>query len=342
MALCLSAGGAASAEPPAAPPAPPAASQGPSAEQKETARALMDVGDKKFDAGDYRAALEAYQGADAIMQLPPTGLAVGKARARLGLLVEAVDVLQRTMRHPKQPNEAEAVAQARDAAARLDADLARRIPTLQIVVKGPAEDTPVDVRVDGAALEARVRALPRRLNPGEHVVVVTAPGYFEATEKVTLVEGERRTVEIALRAGAPPPPIPTPPPDAPRAVPPPPPPEEPTVSPVAWVGFGIGGAGLVVGAVTGALSLSKQGSLEDECPGNVCPESKRGEHDEIVALANVSNVAFGIGAVGVGVGIVSLVLSLSDGDEQDAPRSASGTRVEPLVGVGSVGLRGAF
>src|SRR5436190_23509399 len=52
----------------------------PSAADKETARSLMDEGDRKFAAKDYKGALDAYQGAHAIMGVPTTGLEVAKAQ----------------------------------------------------------------------------------------------------------------------------------------------------------------------------------------------------------------------------------------------------------------------
>jgi hypothetical protein len=48
----------------------------PSPGEKETARALMDEGDRKLSKQDLRGALQAYQGADQIMGVPTTGLEV--------------------------------------------------------------------------------------------------------------------------------------------------------------------------------------------------------------------------------------------------------------------------
>ena len=65
----------------------------PTAGDKETARSLMDEGDRKFAAKDFKGALDAYQGAHAIMGVPTTGIEVAKAQEALGLLVEARDTL---------------------------------------------------------------------------------------------------------------------------------------------------------------------------------------------------------------------------------------------------------
>ena len=59
--------------------ASPAAAE-PTSAQKETARNLMQIGDGRYASGDYEAALRAYQGADEIMGVPTTALAVGRAQ----------------------------------------------------------------------------------------------------------------------------------------------------------------------------------------------------------------------------------------------------------------------
>jgi hypothetical protein len=64
----------------------------PTAQDRERARALMDAGDARFEAKQYAAALEQYRGADEIMQVPTTGIEVGRALERLGRLLEAREV----------------------------------------------------------------------------------------------------------------------------------------------------------------------------------------------------------------------------------------------------------
>ena len=91
------------------------------------------------------------------------------------------------------------------------------------------------------------------------------------------------------------------------------------VSPLVYVGFGVGAAGLAVGSVTGILSLSKASRAKDHCEDNACREAARDDIDGSKTLANVSNVAFAVGVVGIGVGVYGL---LSSGKERK-------TAVEP-------------
>jgi hypothetical protein len=314
-------------------------SPGPTKAQKETARNLMQIGDEKLAAGDLRGALEAYRGADDIMQVPTTSLAVGRSCARLGMLVEAVDYLQRATRYPKPADEADAQKRAREEAAKLDAEVARRIPTVVVTVQGPAAATPVDLFIDGSKIDVAAVKLPQRLNPGSHVARASAAGYRESETSFEVAEREEKTVAIQLLPGPPAPPTPsapaTPEPSAPPIVEP----QEQAPPVASIVAFSIGGAAILAGAVTGGLSLAKAADVTDRCTDGRCPAEAEGDHESAIALANASNVAFAIGGVGVAVGIVTLVLHLGGSDDGE---SAARSSVRPLIGFGSGGVEGSF
>ena len=98
---------------------------------------------------------------------------------------------------------------------------------------------------------------------------------------------------------------------------------------VPVVAFGVGGAGLVLGVITGVASLSKVDDLEAACPVKACPPALQGDIDSANTLANVSNVGFALGAVGVVVGVVTLVL-VGEGSSAEVssalqPRPGGGT-----------------
>ena len=63
------------------------------------------------------------------------------------------------------------------------------------------------------------------------------------------------------------------------------------------------------------------------------------ENHEIVRLANASNASFAIGGVGLAVGVGALVWSLTTDATSDATARA---RLEPVIGIGSLGLQGSF
>src|ERR1700712_2316495 len=66
-----------------------AARAAPSAAERDTARALMDDGDRLLANAKLPEALERYRAAHAIMHVPTTGVDLARVQARLGLLVEA-------------------------------------------------------------------------------------------------------------------------------------------------------------------------------------------------------------------------------------------------------------
>lgn len=112
---------------------------------------------------------------------------------------------------------------------------------------------------------------------------------------------------------APPPPTPSPTPT------PQPPPDDgggSSISPLVWIGFGLGAVGLIVGSITGGVSFAQAQELQDECgEDNVCPSSRQDDVDEMLALAHTSTAMFVIAGVGTTLGIVGIFLSGGD-DEQ--------------------------
>ncbi|MBW2455604.1 MAG: hypothetical protein JRI68_13885 [Deltaproteobacteria bacterium] len=306
----------------AAQPAPPE----PSAADRATARAMMDEGRTQERAGDDTGALKAYLAADKLMGVPSTGLSVGKTQARLGKLVEAVDVLLRVARHPHKPGEPKPYTSARQEAAALAAQLGPRIPSLQIELAGVAPGTTVTVAIDGVMLPQEVIPFPRKVNPGMRVVVGSAPGYREARQTVNVTEGEQQTLRLELEpapAGE----------GADEAA-------AGGISPLVWIGFGVGAAGILVGGITGGMAAGKSSELDQDCPNKVCPPDRESDIDTMKTLAHSSTVGFVVGGLGVGLGVMALLVLSGEGeDETDEEPSAS---VELAAGPGSLSLTGRF
>lgn len=303
----------------------------PSAADKETARSLMEDGDTKRDKGDLKGALKSYEAADAIMKVPTTGLEVAKAQAALGLLIEARDTLQRVVRIPAKPGEPAPFTAARKNAETLSNELAGRIPAVTINLTNVAPDTTPTVLIDDETIPAAVIGVPRKVNPGSHVIVVKANG-GEKREELSIAEKETKTITIDLAdlAGA-------------TAQVPETPPEASSSGGGAgkalmYAGFSLGVVGIGVGAVTGLMSISQTNELKDQCPNNVCPRDRQGDIDSAQSLGNISTIAFIAGGVGIGVGVVGLLMSGKDTKETGSTKP----RVDPVVSGNYVGLRGTF
>lgn len=312
--------------------AAPAAAQ--SAADKETARSLMDQGNDLRDHGDLKGALARFEAANQIMHVPTTALEVARTRALLGLLVEARDTLAQIMSSVPTPREPAQFRQARAQAQTLDAELEARVPTVTVTVSGAAEGAAVNLSVDGVAVPSAVIGLPRRINPGHHVMIATT-STSEGRAEVDLKEGEKQDVSIVLAATAKPATTPTT--TTEEEAPPPPAPEAHRSYALPIVLFSIGGAGLIAGGVTGALMLAKQSDLSTSCPNHVCPPSQYGQLDTANMLAMVSTVAFIAGGVGVAAGLVALLVG-----KPSAPAAPQAASIEPWLGFGSAGVRGTF
>jgi PEGA domain len=320
----------------------------PTAADKETARTLLDDGDRKFSAKDYAGALKSFQAADSMMGVPTTGIEVARAEEALGQLAEAHDKLLEVTRYPQKPGEPAAFTKARaDAAVRAE-KIGARIPTLKVTLSGPPGGTDITVTIDGETVPAAAATLPRKIDPGKHSVVASARGYADAKADVTLREVEAKEVKLTLVPGGPalgpPPPPPgmvpggAPPPayyGAPRQDAPSSPPEGTVVMKRNSTGMfvtgivlmGVGGLTAIVGGLTMAVS-SAGGSLCDDSGGG--------------CGSGPSGTGIGILAAGGGLLVGGVVLTVIGGRKVPVQASASALTVQPLIGPGTLGMRGTF
>ncbi len=302
------------------------ASAEPSKGEREAARTLMDLGDRKVEAKDYPAALKAYQTADAIMGVPTTGIEVAHTLARMGKLVKAWEAASKVARFPRKPGEPEAFTRARAEGESLAGKLLPRIPTLQIRVEGAQPGALIELALDGEPLPASAREAPFKVDPGRHEVVLTMNGAEAARGAISLGEGESSPLLLSLGGSA--------------KREDPPGSEGGGRSPLLYVGLGVGGAGLLAGAITGALSLARTASIKRRCPTlTTCPPSLQGDIDAATTLANVSNAGFGVAVAGAALAVVGLVIS---GKPRSAPAPALFPLLTPVAQGAIGGLGGRF
>jgi hypothetical protein len=106
-----------------------------------------------------------------------------------------------------------------------------------------------------------------------------------------------------------------------------------------WIGFGVAGAGIVVGSLFGADALQSASSAREQCDGTRCPTSAKTFIDQSKTSATISTISFGVAIVGAGVGLFGL-FSRPDHDEPTQPMP--GPALSLRVGPSSVMLSGAF
>jgi tetratricopeptide (TPR) repeat protein len=315
LALGLFSGGALFAAPP---------SQG----DKDAARALADKGAELYEAGKYEEAIAQFRRADEIVHAPTFVLAMAQASAKVGKLIEARAHYQRVVDEPLAANAPASFVDAKLSATKELEELKRRIPTLQIVVTG-APPGEIKATIDGAAVPSLDQAIEQ--NPGDHTVVVAPSRGKPMTVAVTLREGATERLEIAIA----------------------PDPSDRgggssssntntkgSIVP-ALIGFGVGGLGFGIGAVTGALALGKVSDIKATCSDNVCPRSQEAEASSAGTLADVSTVGFVIGGVGVAAGVVLLIVRPGGGGGS-ADKPAEQATVRASFGFGSVHVSGTF
>jgi len=305
----------------------PAAAQapvaGPSQQDKETARTLFDKGVEAEQRGQLDQATAYFRDANKLVHVPSTALFLARVLAKKGLLIEARAASLEAAQAPVQQNEAKFQTQCRGEAAILSQELEGRIPSLLLRIEGAPRDQ-VALEIDQQKIPPLESNPARKLNPGAHTVTITAPGFLPVTERVMLVEREAKDLRVTMVrgvAGSAPPKR-----SAART-------SEPDVSPIVLMGlgFGLGGASLMAGAVTGALSLARTSDLDEVCGGSPCPPTQADEWQEAKTLATVADVTLIAGGVLAAAGFGGLIwLTTTSNDRvglqlELAPRAVSVT-----------------
>ena len=329
-----------------------------SAADRETARSMMQEGRDLRDKGDLKGALQRFKTADDIMHVPTTSLEVARAQVALGQLIEALDTIAAIRKTPPQPDDPAPFKDARTKADELDAQVEGKVPSLAITVTGAAEGETPAISVDGVSLPAAVSGVPRKVDPGHHVVTARAVS-GQAKEEVDVTEGEKKDVQLVLVAGGG---EGAPGENNPPAEPGPPHSVVHSPSALTWGGIVVGGVGLAVGGVTGLMTLSKASTVKADCtPNMMCTKaSDVSALNSGNSLATVSTIGFAVAGAGAVVAIVSLIVghrppeaapastppadpdAAPAGDAAPPPAPESHLHVTPWVGVGSAGFLGTF
>lgn len=159
-----------------------------------------------------------------------------------------------------------------------------------------------------------------RLRVGEHTIEVTADGFLSETRRVRLERRKRLVVAVELRRD--------------RNT------REWRAARNAWSGasFAVGGLGLGVFAVTGALALGKSNELKSACMRGLCPASEQHSLDAAKTYGTVSTVGLVVGGVGVAAGAIILFAARPGGGE----RRGGGAVWSAGVGLGRFELDATF
>ena len=322
--------------------APTAHADEPAAADVAAARALGQEGVKLADAGNCLEAIDRLARAEKMFHAPTTQARLGECQISTGKIVEGTENLNRVIREVLPATAPPPFFAAQERAKVLYAEAKPKIAMLKIAVAVQPGVEPI-VSIDGERVPVANLNTNRPTNPGPHQIEATAVGFKKASAKVVLAEGGSDSVALTLEAD----------PNAPKeeqvgAKPLVPPPAErqqksSIVPPV--IAFGVGAAGIAVGAIFGAMALGKKGELEDACgpTKTACPTSSKDDLSSGKTFGTVSTVGFIVGGVGVAAGAVMLVTGWPKTSTSTVRgRVQPGLKVEPRIGLGSFALGGSF
>lgn len=239
---------------------------------------------------------------------------LGKTASAWGEFVEAADEARAAKDDKRE-------AFAREHATALESKLSR------VEITRAGDPPGFKLKIDNKPLSDAFIGTVLPMDPGKHAVEATAPGRRTWATDFVVPPGPSRTpLKIPVlepessQVVAPPPVI------APVVVAPPPPPpprREPESHgwpPAAYVAFTVGAVGLVVGSITGGVSIAQEGAISD-CHAGTCPPGDAGKIESANRTANISNVSFGVAGAGA---LTGLIIVLASGPSKPAQAQAAG------------------
>jgi hypothetical protein len=333
---------------------PAAFAQDAAAQDIAQARQLGQQAQAAFDAGNFAESEKLWAAAAKLYSVAPTlTLGLARTQVKLGHFVAAQESYNKIIREwSNNPNPSPAFKDALESAKNEVGAVSAKVASVTLTVEGPA--SPV-VTIDGQTVPVAALGLKRPVDPGSHKVSATAPGYNPADTTFSVAEGGTAAATLKMEkapAGAEP---------VAAGAAPGPAPSEPGADTggkssmnktLAYVAFGVGGAGLVVGGITGLLALGKAGDLSDKCPDKKCTSDQQDNVDSYKSMGTISTVGFIVAGVGGATGLVLLLTAPSS----SASGSASGSRyatvpvkapsrglsMTPYFGGTSAGVSGHF
>jgi hypothetical protein len=283
------------------------------------AQQRFQQGSTLYDQRNFEGALAEFRQSVSLYNSPNARLYIARCLRELGRFDEAVVEYERTVREAtdRAATDPRYVA-ARDAGNSELLAVRPRVGRLTLTVP----DLPGDavVRVNGRDIPREGVGVAMAVLPGSIAIHVEAPDFFPEERTTEVTAGNEVTVGVTLRrrpvlqghTEIVRPPAPTPPPL------PPPAPRGGVPRGLAWVGVGVGAAGLAGFAIFGALASGRYDEVDRACASGAIGCNV----DQIAGgrtLATVANVSLGLGIAGAAA---AAVLFLVGRPSTEAPSSA--------------------
>src|SRR5450432_1302781 len=212
---------------------------------------------------------------------------IADCEEKLGRLATSWTLFQEVVQRLPSDDDRRTIASERARA------LEARVPTLTIHL-AETDRTDVVVRRDGVVLGAASLETALPVDPGEHTVVVEAPGTQSVLFTSQVGAGEHASLNVRLGTISTTTELRT---DAAR------PTSAPAAHPsqvAAYVAGGVGVAGVVTGVVAGLIVLNKKSTVNSECDNKVCSQAGIDAVHSGKTFGVITTVGFVAGALGLG------------------------------------------
>jgi hypothetical protein len=284
--------------------------------QEEQAAQTFEEATRALDSGDHARAAELYHRSYELYPAPTSAFWEAQALAKQHKLVAAAERYRIAAEWKLEPGAPQAFEQASADAKKALPALEATIPVIHVTVSGGGEP---QLFIDDAPVPAPV-AGEHHVDPGSHLVRATTPGRPPFEQRVAVSEGTSIDVVVAFAGPA-------------GTEPPVQPPlgggDEETADGsgqriAGAIVVGLGGAGLLVWAITGGVYLAKQSTVEDECEDPdgdgsfVCATNDgvdAAADGKTIGVVNTVALFAGLGLVAVGV---TVILTAPDGETESA------------------------
>jgi tetratricopeptide (TPR) repeat protein len=286
-------------------------------------------------------ALASFERSQRLLPHPVTAYNIGYCERALGRLTRARRMFAKALADAGAPGAPRLPPEIERATLAYEIEIERRLVRVAVTLPAAATALAVDGRpleVDpGASASIRLVAGTREPGPGErppasfellidpgvHVFVVTAAGAPQVVSR-SFAAGAMEVLALDPVAD---------PPER-RA-------ERDARRVWATLAYGVGAAGLAVGAFAGAGAIHQKSALDGACglTKKACPAAFQGGIDALHTDAAVSTAGLVMGGLGVAAGSALVATLLAGKNGPPSPKSA---RVTPVLGLGAVALRGVF
>jgi hypothetical protein len=293
---------------------------------KAAAEALFREAGKLFQAGKYAEACPKLAASQKLDPAVGTLMNLGHCYERTGQTASAWAT------YSEAADAARAAGQAdREKSARKAADAVEKLLS-RLTISAPKEQG-AEIRRDGTAVPNVSWGLPTPVDPGEHVIEVSAPGKKAWTTKVTVEAKQATSVDIPALEALPVVAV------APAATAAPPTTESAPPTPASsgrrtagLVIAGVGVVGIGIGSVFGLGAMSSKKDADAYCNAqSQCSPQGGSARDSAKSKATMSTAFFGVGIAALAAGTVVLLTAPKN---TEAPKTTAwlGLGIAPPIG----------